>query len=45
MDFVKGSLIGIALGTVMTYTSYDKIDSMVRMSKRKIKNLKKKSIY
>ncbi len=44
MDFVKGSIIGIALGGIMAYVEYDKIDSMLRISKRKFKTLKRKSM-
>lgn len=45
MDFVKGSIIGATIGGMLAFKNYDKIETMIKASKRKMKNIKKKTTY
>ena len=45
MNFIKGSIIGATIGGMLAFRNYDKLENMVKVSKRKIKNMKKKNNY
>lgn len=45
MNFIKGTMLGLAIGTVIGFNNEEKIDQMLRYSKKKYKKMMKKYPY
>ena len=45
MDFIKGSIVGATIGGMLAFKNYDKLETLLKVSKRKMKNMKKKTNY
>ena len=45
MDFIKGTMIGLAIGTFIGFNNEEKIEDMIRQSRRKYKKMMKKYPY
>ncbi|MEG0220839.1 MAG: hypothetical protein RR922_01710 [Clostridia bacterium] len=45
MDFIKGTVIGMAIGTFLGFYNEDKIDEVLRYSKKRYKKMMKRYNY
>ncbi len=43
MNSIKASLIGMTVGGIVVFKNYEKIEDMLKVSKRKIKSIKRKT--